>query len=196
MRTLSIDIASHEGHIACVERDVVQSIAMVGRVTDTELIPLTEKVLTEAGWNTSDIERITCNIGPGGFTSVRLGITFANTLADQLQLTIAGFHGSDLARARTDDANVLWLHSTKADALFVLGGPWGEPTLAPLDELLARLPSATAVTGDLLDAHREVLIARGCTIATQRPLSEILPSFLMNAAYAEKPLLPWYGRGL
>ncbi len=193
MRTFSIDIASHDGHLACVEGADVRSIRNVGRVTDTELIPLTETVLQEAGWTTSDIERIACNVGPGGFTSVRLGVTFANAMADRLDVPVAGFHGSELARARID-GDVLWVHSTKANALFVRGGQWNVPTLVTVDELLAVQP--TTVTGDLLDAHREALASRGWSISEKLSLSEVLGRLLSALDYGRTPLLPWYGRGI
>lgn len=194
MRTFSLDIASHDGHLACVEDGAVRSIRTVGRVTDAELIPLAETVLKEAGWKTTDIGRIACNVGPGGFTSVRLGVTFANAMADRLDVPLGGFHGSELARARVGREDVLWAHSTKAHALFVRGGQWDEPTLVAVDELLAERPAMTA--GDLLDAHREALESRGWSVCEKHPVSDSLGRLLGELEYDRKPLLPWYGRGI
>ena len=78
MKTLSIDFASHDGHIACIEGDRTIAIAHVARVNDTDMIALIDGVLKDAGWKKQDIERIACNVGPGGFTSVRGGVAFAN----------------------------------------------------------------------------------------------------------------------
>ena len=191
MRTLSLDFASHEGHLACLEDDVVRAIRSVSRVNDAEFIPLLETVLQEAAWKKEDIERIACTVGPGGFTSVRGGVVFANALADQLRVPLAGYHGSALALARTRAD--YWLHSTKADALFLLGGAWTEPTLVALVDVPANV---TTVCGDLLDAHKTVLAERGATWAVPKPLEAVLPAFLSGLAYAGNSLVPWYGRGL
>lgn len=191
MKTFAIDFASHEGHLACLEGDAVRAIRVVGRVNDTEMIPLAEAVISQAGWTLNDIEHIACNVGPGGFTSVRGGVAFANALADQLQIPVAGYHASALVLARC--AADLWLHSTKADALFALGGAWPEPTLVALADLPAHV---TTVCGDLLDAHKAALAERGAVLVAPKPLEAVLPAFLEGLAYDREGLVPWYGRGL
>lgn len=194
VKTLSIDVASHEGHIACVEGADVRALRRVERVGDAEFVPLAESVLKDAGWHVRDIGRVACNVGPGGFTSVRNGVTFANALADQLEVPLAGYHGSDLAFARATAA--YWTHSTRSDQLFVRGGAWTEPTLVTLDEALAAITNGPAITGDLLDAHREALVARGAVIAPVRPLEDALPAFLEKLPAEKRTLVPWYGRGI
>lgn len=190
MKTLSIDFASHEGHLACVA-GVVVAIKTVSRVNDAEFLPLLDALLGDAGWKKEDIERIACNLGPGGFTSVRGGVAFANALADQLKVPLAGYHGSDLALARCPADT--WIHSTRRDQAFVRGGHWTEPTLVPVAELA---PATMSVTGDLLPEHRELLADLGATFPPSSPLEAALPSFLSGLEYDTKQLVPWYGRGI
>lgn len=194
MRTLSVDLPSHEGHVACVDGDAVRSIRVIGRTNETELIPLLEEVLKEAEWSKTDIERIACDLGPGGFTSVRNGVAFSNALADGLSVPLGGYHGSAFALARSPAD--LWLHSTKAEAFFALGGPWSEPTLATLAEVLAAIRPGTTVAGDVMEAHRTVLAAAGASFSTKTPIEDVLPAFSGALAYAKEPLVPWYGRGI
>lgn len=191
MKTFSIDLPSHEGHVACIDGDAVRAIRIIGRTNETELIALLEEVLKEAGWTKADIERIACNLGPGGFTSVRNGVALANALADGLGVPLGGYHGSALAISRCSAD--LWLHSTKADALFVLGGVWNEPTLVSLTDLPASLGT---VTGDMTDAHRTFLTERGAAFPGSKPLEEVLPGFIDALMYEKTPLVPWYGRGI
>lgn len=191
MKTLSIDFASHEGHIACVDGGRAAALRTVGRANDAELVPLAADLLREAGWEKGDVERVACDLGPGGFTSVRNGVAFANALAHELKVPLAGYHGSALALARTHAD--WWCHSTKADALFVLGGAWTGPTLVALADLPGRV---TTVAGDLLDAHRQALAALGATFPAPAPLEAVLPAFLDGLDYAGKGLVPWYGRGI
>lgn len=198
MRTLCIDLPSHDGHIACIDGDAVHSIRVIGRTNETELIPLLDEVLKEAGWSKADIERIACDLGPGGFTSVRNGVAFVNALADGLGVPLAGYHGSALALARCHGELVesMWLHSTKAEALFACGGPWPEPTLITLAEAVAVIRPGTIVAGDVMEAHRTVLAAAGASFPAALSLDGVLPAFSGALAYGKEPLVPWYGRGI
>jgi tRNA threonylcarbamoyl adenosine modification protein YeaZ len=194
VKTLSIDFASHEGHVACIDGDAMRAIRVIGRTNETELIPLVEEVLKGAGWTKSDIERVACNLGPGGFTSVRNGVAFANALADGLGVPLGGYHASALSLARSPAD--LWLHSTKAEALFALGGAWAEPTLATLADVLAAVRPGTTVAGDLMEAHVTVLSGAGASFPAREPLDTVLPGFTDALPYATEPLAPWYGRGI
>lgn len=180
---------------------------MVGRVYEHELIDSADAVLTEAGWNTKEIDRIACNVGPGGFTSVRSGVACANALADQLDIPIAGYHGSTLIIARAagevqqtapvrhHSAEIFWIHSTRRDQVFVRGGPWPEPTVVALVDVLAEVKDA-AVAGDLLESHRNALAAQGASFPPMCALDMVLPTFLNDLSYETTMLVPWYGRGI
>jgi hypothetical protein len=194
MRILSIDLPSHEGHIACIDGDGVRSIRVIGRTNETELIPLLEEVLKEAEWAKADIERIACDLGPGGFTSVRNGVAFANALADGLGVPLGGYHGSALALVRSTAD--FWLHSTKAEALFALGGAWAEPMLVTLSDMLTAIRPGTTVAGDLMEAHRTALVAAGASFPAKAPIEAVLPAFSGELSYVKEPLVPWYGRGI
>jgi tRNA A37 threonylcarbamoyladenosine modification protein TsaB len=193
MKTLSIDCASHEGHIACVDDAGTRAIRAFARANDAELVPFAEDALARAGWKKEDVERVACNLGPGGFTSVRNGVAFANALSDLLGVPAAGYHGSVLALARTGAA--LWVHSTRRDEAFVLGGPWAEPTLVPIADVLAAV-RGTTVAGDLLDAHRAAILDAGAAIPPALPLESVLPGLLAGLQPRGGTLVPWYGRGI
>ncbi len=220
MKTLSIDLPSHDGHIACIDGDAVRAIRIIGRTNETELIPLLEEVLKEAGWAKADIERIACNLGPGGFTSVRNGVAFANALADGLGVLLGGYHGSALALARCHGSapltmttsqhakmlplssraeprdDVWWIHSTRRDQAFVRGGSWNEPTLVTLADVLAAVRPGMTVAGDLMEAHHHALAAAGASFPAKAPIEAVLPAFSGELSYAKEPLVPWYGRGI
>jgi hypothetical protein len=109
MRALFLDLASHpstssgqaQGLLACVTGERVTALEAVDhRVGDHELIPLFERVLSTASWGSKDLTHVACVIGPGGFTSLRVAVAFANTLAHELTIPAAGIHLSDLYAAR------------------------------------------------------------------------------------------------
>lgn len=209
MRTLFLDLASHasspgEGAcIACVGEEKTASIRFADhRIGDDGLLPLLDDVLREAGWTEKDIARIACVTGPGGFTSLRMGVTLANVLADQLRIPLAGVHLSEVYAARADDrrsppASFIWLHATKKKELFVRGFGdymplWPEPVLIPLDDLVAAYPRNAPYVGEVLPDQLAALQPSPLPLA---PLADALPAILQRCTYADQPIAPWYGRG-
>ncbi len=175
MKTVFLNLASHSDHpregacIACVEEGRTAAIRFIDhRIDDAALLPELDAALKEEGWTMQDIGRIACVIGPGGFTSLRMAVTLANVLGDQLQIPLAGVHLSAVYEARSgywqlaignwqqatshkpqansQKPSFLWLHSTRSTHLFVRGfgahaAQWPEATLISIDELTQQLLS-------------------------------------------------------
>ena len=100
---LFIDLASNHGTLACVAEDRTVALHSIDhRIGDHELIPVLEALLKKAKWQYTDLTHIACVTGPGGFTSLRSGVTLANTLSDQLQIPLCGIHLSDVYAARVE----------------------------------------------------------------------------------------------
>ena len=193
MKCLFLDLASHDALLACVaEHKTIAHTSVHARIGDDELLPMIEQTLKEAGWSYRDLDQVACVVGPGGFTSLRVAVAFANTLADQLDIPAASVHLSDLyfARLRDTTDETYWLHSTKKDQLFVCGEEWKEPTLIHVDELATFNPSLWC--GELIDEHRGVIDADPLGLL---PITDVLPAFLQKQDYQRKLLVPWYGRG-
>lgn len=191
MNILFFNLASHNPLFAAVTEDgVCASYTTDERIGDEKLIPIVDSVLKEAKWTYEDVTHIACIIGPGGFTSLRIAVTFANVLADQLQIPSAGIHLSQLYAARIPPSSndVYWLHSTKKTQVFIRGGKWNEPTLISLEEL----PPLTAWMGELIDEHRAIVGSDSIDLLS---IEDILPAFLASQQYSSEILLPWYGRG-
>lgn len=199
MRTLYLDIASHDGSVACVGPDGTACVQTVDhRVDDAGFVALMEDMLRQAGWTYADLQRIACAVGPGGFTSLRVGVSAANALAFTLGIPSCGIHLSDLYASRLvhpDAKPTWWMHSTKKKELFVrLLGTETDARCIPVEDLTALLAPGFW-TGELLPEHRAVAEALGVRPAELRTLEETLPSFLDAQRYAGTPLQPWYGRG-
>lgn len=221
MRTLFLDIATHtsssldgsSGAIACVDDERIASLIPVDdRMNDADLLPAVEASLKEADWQYRDLTQIACVIGPGGFTSLRMGVSLANALADQLTIPSAGVHLSDLYAARFPHPvpppsgegdpkgreGALWVHSTKKTELFVRGfgsfaDQWPEATLASIEDFVSAVDALhLPVCGELIPAHREMIPS--WEAISLRPLADVLPAFLANLPYKQDLLLPWYGR--
>ncbi len=208
MKALFINFASNnsgpdaEACFACVSDNETVAYAPIDhRLGDHQLLPALETVLQKAGWTYTDLTQIACIIGPGGFTSLRMAVSLANVLADQLQIPVAGIHLSDLYRARFDQQPLIWFHSTKKTDVFVrtfgiADTEWAEPTLVPIE--LLKLKTHTLIpsfTGELIPDHRDTLASRDLQPAILTPVATILPSFLQSQKYSKDLLQPWYGRG-
>ncbi len=207
MRILFLDLASNSqtpnqgASIACVTEKKTESIRFVDhRIGDGGLMPLLDEVLKEAGWTDRDLTHVACVTGPGGFTSLRVAVTLANVYSDQLNIPVAGVHLSDLYKERVvgSGERVVWLHSTKKTQLFARSfgdGPWSEPTLLSIDELLAQFPDSASIIGEILPEHREAIAAKHPTYPSITSLPDALPSFLSGQRYDRTQIVPWYGRG-
>ncbi|MFA7681509.1 MAG: hypothetical protein WCX61_00600 [Candidatus Peribacteraceae bacterium] len=219
MRSFFLDIASHNGFLACAtEHDIISVREVDTRIRDHELVLLVEELLKEAEWKYADLTRIACVVGPGGFTSLRVAVTFANTLIDQLGIEGAGIHLSDLHRVRAEvseprlreskksaaavrlpQLDALWLHATKRDSFFIRGFGkyekiWPESILLPIEEAKEKIPQGAIWMGELLDEQRNTLAPLRLQEAALQPISSILPSFLVSQRWNTVPLQPWYGR--
>ncbi len=64
-----------------------------------------------------------------------------------------------------------------------------------LADVLAEAKDKT-VMGDLLDEHRQALIAIGAVFPVPATLESVLPPFVEGLSYEKKLLTPWYGRGI
>ncbi|MBA3993882.1 MAG: tRNA (adenosine(37)-N6)-threonylcarbamoyltransferase complex dimerization subunit type 1 TsaB [Cyanobacteria bacterium DS2.3.42] len=56
----------------------------------TLLLPAVDEMLSETGWKKSDLDLIIVGLGPGSFTGIRIGVVTARTLAQALNLPLAG----------------------------------------------------------------------------------------------------------
>lgn len=200
MRTLFLDLAHHAGLVACAEDGAIKASKEAGnRINDKDLLPLIEALMKSAGWTYNDLTNIACVTGPGGFTSIRVSVSAVNALAWSLDIPVAAIHGSDLFIARTSEKNVVWLHSTKREELFVRGFGtnkklWPEAVHRMKADLDKELPSSFLYMGELIPEHEEWLRAKGGAPINLEPVEDVLPTVLSTLPFEHGQLEPWYGR--
>lgn len=192
MRTLFLDLGSNKGSLACVDdRSVVHLVAIDHRIDDSALMGLIERVVNDAGWTLRDLTHIACVTGPGGFTSLRVGVATANALSDALVIPICGIHLSDLYRERGEG---VWMHSTKKKELFIRDSD-AEARCIAVDDLPQHLQKGGHWIGELIPDQRSIVEDAGMKEAVLRSLKDVLPEFLKDLEYKKQILQPWYGRG-
>ena len=201
MHYLFLDLASHDGLLACCDDEsVIASKSIDHRIGDQELLPLFEDILRETGWIPAELTHVACVVGPGGFMSLRVVVGFANTLIHQLKISGTGIHLSDLLQARASDQDFVWLHSTKKQELCVRGfgsfaALWPEAVHLTTDVFLQQVPQGAVWAGELIPEHRDLFQEKQLTSLILQPLTDVLPSFLGSRSYTQNLLEPWYGRG-
>ena len=64
------------------------------RTLSDQLVGRIKSLVEESSITMSEIEGVIVHSGPGSFTSLRIGITVANTMSATLQVPIVGFGGA------------------------------------------------------------------------------------------------------
>ena len=196
MLTLFLDTGSHENLLAlCTEKETLATSPLPSH-GDMELVPAIERILKESGHSYQDLTNLAAVLGPGGFTSLRVGIAAINALSYALDIPSAGIHLSDLwAPLVLSDHHFLWLHSTRRTQIFIkkCGAHDASIEILSLDEA-EKLKGE--YIGELIPEHQTLLtLCRPMGTENIASLTEILPHLLLPLPYGKKELELWYGRG-
>ena len=156
MLTLAFDTATAMPTVA-----VVRDGEVVGerRTRAVALLEDAEELLAAGGLAASNVDRLAVGIGPGSYTSLRMGLVTARMLALSLDVPAAGVPTLDALAAGTRGA-VPVIDARRAEVFARTRD--GEPAaLAP--EALELAPGAVVV-GDGAVRYREVFEAAGATV--------------------------------
>lgn len=95
MLSLLIDTTTQTAKIGLAEDDkiTVQHSWEANQKLAEELVGKIEKLLVENGKTLKDVENILVHNGPGGFSTLRIGVTAANILGFGLNIPVFGVEG-------------------------------------------------------------------------------------------------------
>ena len=123
-----------------------------------------DALFKEAKWAQTDIDGIAIGLGPGGFTSLRIGLSTAKCLAYGLNIPIYAATTLALIAANFDDSNVVTLIDAKRNEVYVDTPTAGLQCVAPdhLDRYLS--PAMPYVfCGDGAAKYRDIIHAKFST---------------------------------
>ena len=63
------------------------------------LIPAVRGIISKSGWKLRDMDKIAVSTGPGSFTGIRVGMAFARTAAQSLDIPLVGVNTLDILAA-------------------------------------------------------------------------------------------------
>ena len=90
MKILSISTSSNIASVAISENDkYILELNIDNNKTHSEtLMPLVSELLKKTNLNLSDIDLIACDVGPGSFTGIRIGISSIKAIAESLKVPV------------------------------------------------------------------------------------------------------------
>ena len=91
MKILSIDTASDICGVSILENNklLINLDTNSGRTHSENLMPLIDSILKRNNLDIKDIEMISCCVGPGSFTGIRIGVATIKPMAEILNIKIA-----------------------------------------------------------------------------------------------------------
>jgi len=128
--------------------------------TPKRLLEDVDELLTSADAEPGELERIVVGIGPGSFTSLRMGLAASRTLAFALDAQVAGVSTLEALAAGAPAA--LPVIDARRREVFTLIE--GEPVATPPAELGTGLLQGRTCVGDGAVRYRDVLEAAGARV--------------------------------
>ncbi|MCP4835832.1 MAG: tRNA (adenosine(37)-N6)-threonylcarbamoyltransferase complex dimerization subunit type 1 TsaB [Phycisphaera sp.] len=103
MPMLAIELSQRSGGVAVVDEAGHESVVPVtgGRREKDELLPAVREALESANVLARDLATVAVDVGPGGFTGLRISIAAAQALAEVSGGVIVGVPGAEVAVAST-----------------------------------------------------------------------------------------------
>lgn len=182
MNTLFLNTATSETGIALSRDGEVFEKRWPSEQNEAETLqPNVEQLLTEQGLTPDDIDQLLVCVGPGGFTSTRVGVSAANAWAFAKQIPVAAVSVFDLFPAGDS-----WVMVSANRSEGWIQSPGGEPEWVEIESL--ELPESFVFTGILSEDWVTSLEQRGGTYQEQQAT---VPS-LTGVSFSQQILEPWY----
>jgi tRNA threonylcarbamoyladenosine biosynthesis protein TsaB len=164
---LGIDTSGNVGSVALWSPTLeLEEVFEEGLIHGVALAPAAERVLAEAGLAVGDLAGVAAGLGPGSYTGVRVGVSFAKALAHAAGLPAVGVPSLDaMAENAPPGRDVVCARDARRGTLYLRafhtkpGGAEarGPLRLVPLDEVGSVLPEEALVLGDAVDRFPELL---------------------------------------
>ena len=186
--TMQVGVALYEG------TQVIGEFAWrSGQHHTTELAPAASDILRRCGLTMEDVNALGVALGPGSFTSLRVGLAFVKGLALSRQIPLMGIPTLDiLVHAQPASELPLAVAIQAGRSRFALGWyknsgkAWqaeGPARIATLDEINAEVKSLSIVCGEFSVDERQKLNNEKIQLASPA-LSVRRPAILAELAWA------------
>lgn len=195
MNTLYINTALKQTHIAVFAGETLlheKSWDGYFHEFDT-LIPAVEAMLADAKMTIREIHQGVVCVGPGGFTSVRLGVSTANALSFALQIPFAAIDlFTLLEHLHSQQKDLCIMIEANPEEIFIKGvGRWAkvfpEARLMKLADVISLMDSEAICVGQVSEATRGALTHAKFL---KQDMKFSLPWNSLN--FSKEIIAPWY----
>jgi len=109
MKILAIDTSSKICSVAILENDnVIDEINLDDGKTHSEnLMPLIDEILQRNSLDIKDIEMISCCVGPGSFTGIRIGVSTIKPIAEVLNVKVASCTSLEILAKNVENSETI-----------------------------------------------------------------------------------------
>lgn len=164
VKVLGIETSGERGGVALLDDGEVlgSRIFEKGMVHGREVAPSIHELLAKRGLEPASIGLIACDIGPGSFTGIRVGLAAAKGLVLALGCPLIGVASLDAMAEAARDLGELLCPARDAKwgqiygALYRDGRRTGDYLAEKPAAFAARVPKDALVLGDALDAYGEL----------------------------------------
>jgi tRNA threonylcarbamoyladenosine biosynthesis protein TsaB len=196
MMLLAIDTSTRSVGIALYDGiQVVSELIWFSQQYQTvELAPKVSTLLDQAEISVGDIRILAVAKGPGSYTGLRIGLSFAKGMALAGHLAIVGIPTLDILSASQapNELPLVAVLQAGRGRLAVgryafAAGKWqsnGQARIMPVKELAATIKSPTLVCGELTEEERNILKRKRINVILASPAQCVRrPSFLAEIAW-------------
>ena len=179
---LAIDTSTRYAGVALADaRRVVSCRCWFSTVNHTvELMPAVAQTLQGAGLGARDLEGIAVALGPGGFSSLRVGLSVAKGLALSARIPLVGLGSLELEAfpyLASGLAVCALLDAGRSEVAWACFGPdgrrRGEDAISPPHQLLDRIAEPTLFCGEGVSAWAELFKERLGGLVVAHPVPAV-----------------------
>jgi hypothetical protein len=183
MKTLYINTATPNTAMALYEEnEVLANKSWLAEQNESETLqPAIDQLLKDSKLTPAKIDRLLVCVGPGGFTSTRVGVSAVNAWAFALNVPVAQVSAFDLFPATE---SIILVAANASEGWIKM--PDGEPKWVNVEDLV--LPGSFTFTGILNDDWKEFLTGAG---GVYEESGEQVPS-LEALNFSQEIVEPWY----
>jgi tRNA threonylcarbamoyladenosine biosynthesis protein TsaB len=185
MKLLCIDTALASCSVCVYDANTASVLAaeqqLMARGHAEALPPMVARVITQAGIGYGDLGRIAVTTGPGTFTGIRVGLSFARALGLARSIKVLGINTMIATQAAVSESNIIVVHQAGMSGMFYSYAGANIELLAP-QVIVARLNKGQLVLGTGAEA---IISLSGRSDLRRRPQND-LPLASGFAGYAAR----------
>lgn len=178
---LAIDTATRLLSVALHDGDtlIAEQLVQAGNQHNTLLAPTVQHLMAVCGYEMPHISAVAVAMGPGSYTGLRIGVSFAKGVASARNAPLVGVNTLDILAVGqpvyTRQTLIAVIHAGRGRVIYASyqakKGNWvmqTAPTISDWEALLATVTSTTFITGEV-DAEAKGKLAENAHITLATP---------------------------